>query len=145
MPAHKPEVRARHLGATWACEPPMSARGIPLGQASAVKAPPMEAHSSCSARVPTCSIPLHSISEVASVASSPTDTLGRLLLELCVRRPTSHGARPAAVSSLPQFAAFVRGEARDLTGEALSRFISELYSRIGQMINRCFCRARGGW
>jgi hypothetical protein len=59
-----------------------------------------------------------------------SDTLGKLLTELCYRSP---GTAKVGETTLKMH---VSAEARDLSGEALTRFMNDLHSRLFKMVNR---------
>lgn len=61
-----------------------------------------------------------------------SDTLGKLLTELCYRSPGTE--QHVGETTLKMH---VSAEARDLTGEALTRFMNDLHSRLFKMVNRC--------
>jgi FKBP12-rapamycin complex-associated protein len=64
---------------------------------------------------------------VMALQKSP-DTLRRLLVDLCTRSP------PPREGSALNLAKHVEEEARDLTGEAFTRFMDSLYERISALV-----------
>ena len=61
-----------------------------------------------------------------------SDTLGKLLTELCYRSPGSAQSHVGETT----LKMHVSAEARDLTGEPLTRFMNDLHSRLFKMVNR---------
>ncbi|XP_057450319.1 serine/threonine-protein kinase TOR isoform X2 [Lotus japonicus] len=62
-----------------------------------------------------------------SVGPSPGDALNRILADLCTRGNPKEGASLAFKKHLEE-------EARDLSGEAFSRFMDQLYDRISSLL-----------
>lgn len=64
----------------------------------------------------------------AAAAGSSLDALNRILADLCTRGPPKDGAASALKIHLEE-------EARDLSGEAFSRFMDQLYDRISNLLD----------
>ncbi|KAJ9705357.1 hypothetical protein PVL29_003411 [Vitis rotundifolia] len=64
----------------------------------------------------------------AAAAGSSLDALNRILADLCSRGPPKDGAASALKIHLEE-------EARDLSGEAFSRFMDQLYDRISNLLD----------
>jgi len=68
------------------------------------------------------------------------DTLSRLLDDLC--KP---GALERRREGERQLCEYVEAEARDLSADAFSKFMQEVYTRLQAMIKRCAALRFGRW
>ncbi|XP_057788062.1 serine/threonine-protein kinase TOR isoform X2 [Salvia miltiorrhiza] len=68
------------------------------------------------------------IAPAAATGASNLDALNRVLADLCIRGNPKDGAAPA-------LRRYVEEQARDLSGEAFSRFMDQLYDRITGLLD----------
>ena len=69
--------------------------------------------------------------------SRQRDALGRLLADLCRQGQDRRGNWRNSDEDPALLRAYVQAEARELSGEAFTRFLSDLYRRLAALLARC--------
>ena len=73
----------------------------------------------------------------AGAGSRQRDALGRLLADLCRQGQDRRGTWRNSDEDPALLRAYVQAEARELSGEAFTRFLSDLYRRLAALLARC--------